>query len=61
VETPTLKAIHIYNSLQPPHKPKFAKEYGFTNASKFAERKASQVTKNSGKKQLFSSLIQDTV
>jgi hypothetical protein len=24
---PTLKAIHICNSLQPPHKPKIAKEY----------------------------------
>ena len=38
---PTLKAIHICNSLQPPHKPKIAKEYVFANASKFAERKAS--------------------
>ncbi len=24
---PTLKAIHICNSIQPPHKPKIAKEY----------------------------------
>ena len=38
---PTLKAIHICNSLQPTHKPKIAKEYVFANASKFAERKAS--------------------
>ncbi len=29
---PTLKAIHICNSLQPPHKPKIAKEYVFANA-----------------------------
>jgi len=41
--------------------PKIAKEYVFANATNRAERKASQVTKNSGKKQLFSSLIQDTV
>ena len=27
-----LKAIHICNSLQPPHKPKIAKEYVFANA-----------------------------
>tara|TARA_R110002033_G_scaffold95327_1_gene144422 strand:+ start:8416 stop:8601 length:186 start_codon:yes stop_codon:yes gene_type:complete len=26
-EKPTLKAIHIRNSLQPQHKPKIAKEY----------------------------------
>jgi hypothetical protein len=38
VNKPTLKAIHIYNSLQPPHKPKIAKEYVFANASKFAEK-----------------------
>jgi|TARA_B110000240_G_C13452669_1_gene433216 hypothetical protein len=38
---PTLKAIHIYNSLKPTHKPKIAKEYDFANASKFAEIKAS--------------------
>jgi len=30
---PTLKAIHICNSLQPPHKPKIAKEYDFANAT----------------------------
>ena len=30
---PTLKVIHICNSLQPPHKPKIAKEYAFANAS----------------------------
>ena len=41
VKKPTLKAIHIYNSLQPKHKPKIAKEYVFTNASMFTERKAS--------------------
>ena len=29
---PTLKAIHIYNSLQPMHKPKIEKEYVFANA-----------------------------
>ena len=39
-----LKAIHICNSLKPPHKPKIAKEYVFANASKFAERKASLQT-----------------
>tara|TARA_B110000240_G_scaffold164602_1_gene184985 strand:- start:34 stop:300 length:267 start_codon:yes stop_codon:yes gene_type:complete len=38
VNKPTLKAIHICNSLQPPHKPKIAKEYVFANASKFAEK-----------------------
>ena len=27
-----LKAIHIYNSLKPTHKPKIAKEYVFANA-----------------------------
>ena len=32
---PTHKAIHICNSLQPPHKPNIAKEYDFANASKF--------------------------
>jgi len=41
---PTLKAIHICNSLQPPHKPKIAKEYVFANASKFAERKSQCTT-----------------
>lgn len=40
---PTLKAIHICNSLQPPHKPKIAKEYIFANANKFAERKKASV------------------
>jgi len=39
VKKPTLKAIHICNSLQPKHNPKIAKEYVFANASKFAERK----------------------
>jgi len=41
---PTLKAIHICNSLQPPHKPKIAKKYVFANASKFAERKSQCTT-----------------
>ncbi len=41
---PTLKAIHICNSLQPPHKPKIAKEYVFANASKFAEKKYENTT-----------------
>ncbi len=31
-DNPTLKAIHICNSLQPTHKPKIAKEYVFANA-----------------------------
>jgi len=29
---PTLKAIYIYNSHEPKHKPKIAKEYVFANA-----------------------------
>jgi len=41
---PTLKAIHICNSLKPTHKPKIAKEYVFANASKFAERKSQCTT-----------------
>jgi len=41
---PTLKAIHICNSLQPQHKPKIAKEYVFANASKFAKRKSQCTT-----------------
>ncbi|EDM42845.1 hypothetical protein SCB49_14720 [unidentified eubacterium SCB49] len=41
---PTLKAIHICNSLQPTHKPKIAKEYVFANARKFAERKSQCTT-----------------
>ncbi len=41
---PTLKAIHICNSLQPSHKPKIAKEYVFANATKFAERKSQCTT-----------------
>ena len=41
---PTLKVIHICNSLQPPHKPKIAKEYVFANASKFAEKKSQLTT-----------------
>ena len=41
---PTLKAIHICNSLQPPQKPKIAKEYVFANASKFTERKSQCTT-----------------
>jgi len=36
---PTLKAIHICNSLQPMLKPKIAKEYVFANAENQAERK----------------------
>jgi hypothetical protein len=44
LKKPPLKAIHIYNSLRPTHKPKIVKEYVFANASKFAERKARQVT-----------------
>jgi hypothetical protein len=40
LKKPTLKAIHIYNSFQPAHKPKIAKEYVFANASKFAESKS---------------------
>ena len=32
VKKPTLKAIHICNSLQPKHKPKIAKEYVLANA-----------------------------
>ena len=36
---PTLKAIHICNSLQPLHKPKIAKEYVFANAERRTERK----------------------
>jgi len=31
---PTHKAIHICNSLQPPQKPKIAKEYVFANADR---------------------------
>jgi adenine-specific DNA-methyltransferase len=38
LKMPTLKAIHICNSLQPTHKPKIAKEYVFANASKFVEK-----------------------
>jgi hypothetical protein len=34
---PTLKAIHIFNSLKPTQKPKIAKGYVFVNASKFAK------------------------
>jgi hypothetical protein len=41
---PKHKAIHICNSLQPPHKPKIAKEYVFANASKFTERKSQCTT-----------------
>jgi len=35
---PTLKAIHICNSLQPTHKPKIAKEYVFANAISRAKK-----------------------
>jgi len=38
VKKPTLKAIHICNSLQPKPKPKIAKEYVFANAENQAER-----------------------
>jgi hypothetical protein len=40
---PTLIAIHICNSLQPPQKPKIAKEYVFANARKFAEEPAGNI------------------
>jgi hypothetical protein len=36
---PTLKVIHIRNSLKPKHQPKIAKEYGFTNAINRTENK----------------------
>lgn len=36
---PTLKAIHIFNSLQPKHKPKIAKEYVFGNAKNQVKRR----------------------
>jgi hypothetical protein len=49
-----LKAIHIYNSLQLLHKPRIVKEYGFANASKFAETKYENTTKYCGKKQVKS-------
>jgi hypothetical protein len=48
---PTLKAIHICNSLQPIHKPKIAKEYVFANATNRTEKKYENTTtyiKNSG-------------
>ena len=42
LNNPTLKAIHICNSLQPMHKPKITKEYVFANAENQTEwRKAS--------------------
>ena len=41
---PTLKVIHICNSLQPPHKPKIGKEYVFANTRKFTERKSQCTT-----------------
>ncbi len=39
LKKPTLKAIHICNSLQPTHKPKIAKEYVFAHAENQVERK----------------------
>jgi len=40
---PTLKAIHICNSLKPTHEPKIAKEYVFANAENQAEWKKASV------------------
>jgi hypothetical protein len=51
VYKPTLKAIHICNSLQPTHEPKIAKEYDFANATNRTEKKYENTTtyiKNSG-------------
>ena len=36
---PTLKAIHICNSHQPPLKPKIAKEYVFANSDRRTKKK----------------------
>jgi hypothetical protein len=41
---PTLKAIHICNSLQPKHKPKIAKEYVFANAETQPKKKYDRTT-----------------
>ena len=42
---PTLKAIHICNSLQPMLKPKIAKEYVFANADRRTKKKYDCPTK----------------
>jgi hypothetical protein len=36
--TASAKAIHIYNSHKPMHKPKIAKEYVFANTKKDANK-----------------------
>ena len=41
---PTLKAIHICNSHQPPRKPKIAKEYVFTNADRRPKKNTERTT-----------------
>ena len=41
---PTLKAIHICNSLQPTRKPKIAKEYVFANADGVKNKKYDRTT-----------------
>ena len=41
---PTLKAIHICNSHEPPLKPKIAKEYVFANADRQTEIKYDRTT-----------------
>jgi hypothetical protein len=48
---PTLKAIHICNSLKPTHKPKIAKEYVFANADSRPKKNTERTTaciRNSG-------------
>jgi len=45
---PTLKAIHICNSLQPAHKPEIAKEYGLPTLT-FELNKKHRKTKQSEK------------
>ena len=41
---PTLKVIHICNSLKPTRKPKIAKEYAFANADKKKKKKYDRTT-----------------